>query len=349
MRILFWGTPAFSLPALRAILGEGHEVVGVVTQPDRPAGRGHALTSSPVKKLALDEALLVLQPERARGPEFVAEIRALEPDLSVVVAFGQILRREVIDAPRLGTINVHASLLPELRGAAPIQWSIIRGHEQTGVTIMRIVEALDAGPMIYQVPEPIGPEETARDLAVRVAELGAEALVEALALLEADAVHEEPQDDARATFAPRLTRDDAHIDFARSAAEVDRWIRGMDDVPGAWAQLGFMLTSDKIDFFGADRELTASFRPYLSRPTFERAQIFSWRAYMLVSLVARLPMSKQLPALKRMRRNANKLMMVMLQAHILHRLYVAEPPWALVQRQADNRRANAAPTRELVS
>ncbi|HEX9109355.1 MAG TPA: methionyl-tRNA formyltransferase [Longimicrobiales bacterium] len=238
MRILFWGTPAFSLPALRAVLGEGHEVVGVVTQPDRPAGRGHALTPPPVKKLAQEEALLVLQPERARGPDFVARIKELEPDLSVVVAFGQILRREVIDVPRLGTINVHASLLPELRGAAPIQWSIIRGHEQTGVTIMRIVEALDAGPMIYRVTEPIGPEETARDLAVRVAELGAEALVEALALLEAEAAHEEPQDDARATFAPRFTRDDAHIDFGLSAVEVDRWIRGLDDVPGAWAQLG---------------------------------------------------------------------------------------------------------------
>ncbi len=238
MRILFWGTPAFSLPALRAILGEGHEVVGVVTQPDRPAGRGHALTPSPVKRVAREEMIPVLQPERARGPQFLAELKALEPDLSVVVAFGQILRREVIDLPSLGTVNVHASLLPELRGAAPIQWSIIRGHEQTGVTIMRIVEALDAGPMIYQVTEPIGPEETARDLAVRLAELGAEALVEALALLEAGATHEQVQDDALASYAPRLTRDDAHVDFARPAVEVDRLIRGLDDMPGGWAHLG---------------------------------------------------------------------------------------------------------------
>jgi len=238
MRIVFWGTPAFSLPALRAILGEGHEVVGVVTQPDRPAGRGHALTPPPVKRLAREEMIPVLQPERAVGPRFLAELKALQPDLSVVVAFGQILRREIIDLPPLGTVNVHASLLPELRGAAPIQWSIMRGHEQTGVTIMRIVEQLDAGPTIYQVPEPIGPEETARDLAVRLAELGAEALVEALALLEAGAVHEQPQDDARATYAPRLTRDIAHVDFGCSALEVDRRIRGLDDVPGAWASLG---------------------------------------------------------------------------------------------------------------
>lgn len=238
MRILFWGTPAFALPALRAILGEGHEVVGVVTQPDRPAGRGHALTPPPVKKLAQEEMIPVLQPERARGPGFMAAVKALDPELSVVVAFGQILRREVIDLPPLGTINVHASLLPALRGAAPIQWSIMGGHEQTGVTIMRIVEQLDAGPMIYQVSEPIGPEETARDLAVRLAEIGSEALIEALALLEAGAAHEERQEDARATYAPRLTRDDAHVDFARSAVEIDRWIRGLDDVPGAWASLG---------------------------------------------------------------------------------------------------------------
>ncbi len=238
MRILFWGTPAFSLPALRAILGEGHEVVGVVTQPDRPAGRGHALTPPPVKRLAHEEMIPVLQPEKARGPQFLAELKALDPELSVVVAFGQILRREVIDLPPLGTVNVHASLLPELRGAAPIQWSIIRGHEQTGVTIMRIVEELDAGPMLYQVSEPIGPEETARDLAVRLAELGAEALIEALALLEGGAAPDRPQDDARATYAPRLTRDDAHVDFNCSAVEVDRRIRGLDDVPGAWASLG---------------------------------------------------------------------------------------------------------------
>jgi len=238
MRILFWGTPAFALPALRAILGEGYEVVGVVTQPDRPAGRGHALTPPPVKKLAQEEMLPVLQPEKARGPAFMAQVRALDPELSVVVAFGQILKREIIDLPRMGTINVHASLLPALRGAAPIQWSIMGGHEQTGVTIMRIVEQLDAGPMIYQVSEPIGPEEAARDLAVRLAEIGSEALVEALALLEAGAAREERQEDARATFAPRLTRDDAHVDFARGALEVDRWIRGLDDVPGAWARLG---------------------------------------------------------------------------------------------------------------
>ncbi len=238
MRIVFWGTPAFSIPALQAILGEGHDVVAVVTQPDRPAGRGHAVKPGPVKALAQAEGIPVLQPERARGPDFMAQLQALEPELSVVAAFGQILRREVIDLPRLGTINVHASLLPALRGAAPIQSAIIQGLDQTGVTIMRVIEALDAGPIIYQVPEPIGPEETARDLAGRLAEVGAEALIEALALLEAEATQEVAQDDSRATYAARIDRDDAHVDFARPAIHVDRLIRGLDDVPGAWASAG---------------------------------------------------------------------------------------------------------------
>jgi methionyl-tRNA formyltransferase len=238
VRVIFWGTPVFALPSLRAVLGEGHEVVGVVTQPDRPAGRGHARTPPPVKTLAQEEGLALLQPESARGDAFLAQLRALEPDISVVVAFGQILRPEVLELPQLGTINVHASLLPELRGAAPIQWSIMRGLEHTGVTVIRLVARLDAGPMIYQVAEPIGPEETARDLAVRLAEIGAEALVEALALLEAGAVHEEPQDESRASYAPRIGRDDAHIDFGLPAGDVDCRIRGLDDVPGAWARLG---------------------------------------------------------------------------------------------------------------
>src|SRR5690606_30408622 len=185
MKILFWGTPEFAVPSLRALLGEGHDVVGVVTQPDRPAGRGRVLQAPPIKVVARDEGLLVLQPERARGPEFLERIAALEPELSVVVAYGQILRREVLDAPALGSINVHASLLPELRGAAPINWAIIRGHERTGITIMRMVEEMDAGPVLLQVAEPIGPDETAADLTARLSEVGAAALVEALMLLEA--------------------------------------------------------------------------------------------------------------------------------------------------------------------
>jgi len=235
MRVLFWGTPDFAVPTLRALLGEGHDVVGVVTQPDRPAGRGRELRPSPVKVSALDEMLPVLQPERARGDAFIEEIRALEPEISVVVAYGQILPRAVLDVPELGSINVHASLLPELRGAAPINWAIKLGHEQTGVTIMRMVEKMDAGPIIHRVVEPIGVDETAGELWSRLSEIGAEALIEALALVEMSGITAMEQDDALATYAPRLTRETAHIDWRESAVNVGRHIRAMDAVPGAWS------------------------------------------------------------------------------------------------------------------
>lgn len=234
MRILFWGTPDFALPSLRALLGEGHEVVGVVTQPDRPAGRGRVLRASPVKELALEEGLPVLQPERPRGEDFERDVRRLAPELSVVVAYGQILRREILELPPRGSVNVHASLLPELRGAAPINWAIIRGHEETGVTIMRMVEEMDAGPILLQVREPIGPDETASELWSRLSEIGAEALVEALALMEAGELEPCEQEHERATYAPRLTHEDARIDWSRPAPEVARTIRGLDRVPGGW-------------------------------------------------------------------------------------------------------------------
>ncbi len=237
MRILFWGTPDFALPSLAALLGEGHDVVGVVTQPDRHRGRGRTLTAPPVKQFAENEMLPVLQPERARSADFVDVIRKLEPELSVVVAYGQILSREVLDVPSFGSVNVHASLLPALRGAAPVNWALIRGHRTTGITTMRMVEALDAGPILMQVEEPILPEETASDLTVRLSELGAETLIETLALMEAGALDARPQDDAAATYAPRIARDDARVDWARPAAAVADHVRGMDSVPGAWTLL----------------------------------------------------------------------------------------------------------------
>jgi len=235
VRILFWGTPDFAVPTLRALLGEGHELVGVVTQPDRPAGRGRLVRPSAVKRVAQEEGVPVLQPERARTDDFLAEIRELAPELSVVVAYGQILRREVLDVPALGSINVHASLLPALRGAAPISHAIMAGHEVTGITIMRMVEAMDAGPILHQVSEPIGEEETATELAARLSEIGAEALIEALAMIELGAAEPQPQDDARATFAPRLNRETAHVDWTGDAAAVARQLRAMDELPGAWA------------------------------------------------------------------------------------------------------------------
>ncbi|MFO7259848.1 MAG: methionyl-tRNA formyltransferase [bacterium] len=237
MRILFWGTPEFAIPSLRALLGEGHEVVGVVTQPDRPAGRGRTLHAPPVKTVAQAEGLLVLQPEKARGEEFRRQIAALRPEISVVVAYGQILKRDILDVPARGSINVHASLLPELRGAAPINWAIIRGHERTGVTVMRMVEEMDAGPILLQVEEPIGPDETASDLAARLSEVGAAALIEALVLLEAGELEEVEQDHGAATYAPRITRADARIDWSLDAVSVARWMRGLDEQPGAWTML----------------------------------------------------------------------------------------------------------------
>lgn len=237
MRVVFWGTPEFALPTLGALLGEGHDVVAVVTQPDRPRGRGRSLAPAPVKEFAEVESIPVLQPEKARTPAFVAELEALEPELNVVVAYGQILSRALLDAPERGSVNLHPSLLPELRGAAPINWAIIRGYDVTGVTTMRMNEELDAGPILRQVTEPILPGETATDLTVRLSEIGAEVMIETLALMEMGGLEERPQDDDAATYAPLIDRDEAHVDWAAPARDVADRIRGLDAVPGAWTLL----------------------------------------------------------------------------------------------------------------
>ena len=237
MKVLFWGTPEFAVPSLRALDDEGFRLVGVVTQPDRPAGRGRRTRPSAVKEVAGQLGLAVLCPERPSSAEFVDAIRECRPDVSVVAAYGHILKREVLDVPRLGSINVHASLLPELRGAAPVNWAIMRGHERTGVTIMRIVEAMDAGPIIHQVAEPILPDETASDLALRLSELGAEALIEALALMSAGKAQEVGQRHEDATYAPKIDRETARISWHRPSRDVALHVRGMDSVPGAWTLL----------------------------------------------------------------------------------------------------------------
>ncbi len=237
MKILFWGTPVFAVPSLRALGEEGHEVVGVVTQPDRPAGRGRELRASAVKQEALDESYPILEPESARDESFIEQIAGLGADLSVVVAYGQILSSEALTVPPMGSINLHASLLPSLRGAAPINWSIIRGDAVTGVTVMRMVEQMDAGPILFQTEEPIGVDETASDLGMRLSEVGAEALVEALMLLDAGVIEERDQDDSLATYAPKLNRAAARIDWDRGSISVSNFVRGMDAVPGAWSEL----------------------------------------------------------------------------------------------------------------
>lgn len=238
MRILFWGTPDFAVPPLRALLGEGHDVVGVVTQPDKPRGRSRTqLDPSPVKVVALEEGLPVLQPSRPRGEAFEHEMRALAPDISVVVAYGHILPKSVIDLPPQGTLNIHASLLPALRGAAPIQASILEGHDETGITIMQMVPALDAGDMLHVLRAPIGPETSYGELHDHLAELGAMGIVQALAMIEAGVSRSVSQDAAHATYAPKIHREMARLDFSRPAIEVSRVARAFDPRPGAFATL----------------------------------------------------------------------------------------------------------------
>jgi methionyl-tRNA formyltransferase len=248
MRVLFWGTPEFAAPPLRALLGEGFDVVGVVTQPDRPQGRSRStLVASPIKRIALEESLPVLQPERPRGDEFLDAARALAADISVVVAYGHILPRDVIDLPRLGTLNIHASLLPQWRGAAPIQAAIRAGQSETGVTIMRMVTRLDAGPILLQVPTPIAHDETYGELQLRLSELGALALIEALSLIDIGEMVEQPQDDAAATFAPKIEREDARIDWTGPSDAVGCHVRALDPKPGAFTTLA----GTEVKLFGA--------------------------------------------------------------------------------------------------
>jgi methionyl-tRNA formyltransferase len=230
LRVLFYGTPAFALPTLRILLAH-HEVVVVVTQPDRPAGRGQRVQASPVKELALAHGLPVLQPERVREPGWAERLRGFAPDVAVVIAFGQILPRPVLDVPGRGSINVHASLLPHYRGAAPIAWAIIRGEEETGITTFQMDEGMDTGPMLLRRAVAIEPEETAGELAGRLAEVGAHVLLETLAGLD----HLTPvaQDAGAATLAPRLRKADGVLDWARSAAELAARIRGLNPWPGA--------------------------------------------------------------------------------------------------------------------
>jgi methionyl-tRNA formyltransferase len=237
VRVLFWGTPEFATPPLRALLGEGFDVVGVVTQPDRPVGRSRSkVEPSPVKQVAIEESIPVLQPDKPRGDsEFLAAVKKLDADISIVVAYGNLLSKELIDLPRRGTLNIHASLLPAFRGAAPIPASILAGLTETGVTIMRMVPKLDAGPIVHQLTTPIADDETGGELTLRLSELGALALVEALALMEANAAREREQDEAQATYAGKISRDTTRIDWTLPATEVARRIRAFDPKPGAWA------------------------------------------------------------------------------------------------------------------
>jgi methionyl-tRNA formyltransferase len=230
------GSPAFAVPALEAV-AKRHEVALVVTQPDKPVGRGKRVTSPAVKIAAEALGIPVAQPRATRKPAFAETLREVEAEVGVVVAYGRILPRAVLDAFPHGCLNIHASLLPKYRGAAPIQWAIIRGEEETGVAIMRLDEGMDTGPVIAERRLPIAADDTAGDLAERLAPVGAELLVEVLAQVETGTAHERPQDHAVATYAPMLTKADGAIDWSQDARAVSARIRGVDPWPGAQTTL----------------------------------------------------------------------------------------------------------------
>ena len=236
-RILFMGTPEFAVQTLKCLVKSGYPVIGVVTQPDRPQGRGRAMAPSPVKILADDLGLTVFQPDRVRDPSFLETFWDLAPDLVIVAAFGQILPKEIILAPKLGCINIHPSLLPKYRGAAPINWALIRGEEKTGVSIMRMDEGVDSGAILLQEETPIGPSETFGMLHDRLAQMGAELLLIALAMLQANTLQPRPQDDRLATTAPRISREDGLIHWKNDHIKIVSLIRGLSPHPCAYTTI----------------------------------------------------------------------------------------------------------------
>jgi methionyl-tRNA formyltransferase len=237
MRVVFMGTPEFAVPSLDALARAGHEVAAVVAQPDRPAGRGQALRVPATKAWALARGVPVLQPEKVRDGRLAAELRALAPDVLCVAAYGRILGEDLLDLAPHGAVNVHGSLLPRHRGAAPIQWAIAGGDAETGVSIMQMDEGLDTGDVLLQRAVAIGPEDTAATLAPRLAALGGEALCEALALAAAGTLVPVRQDAARATLAPILSREDGRVDWRAPAARIAARLRGFQPWPGAWTTL----------------------------------------------------------------------------------------------------------------
>jgi len=235
------GTPDFAVPSLDALLKSGHRIEAVVTQPDRPRGRGKKLALPPVKIRAVEAGLTILQPEKIKTPEFITELRGLNPELIVVVAFGQLLSGEILAIPDYGCINVHASLLPEYRGAAPIHWAVINGETKTGVTIMQMDEGLDSGDMILSEEVPVDPEDTTGTVHDKLAKLGAQLLVEALDLIATGRARRIPQDHKKAGYAPLLTKEVEKIDWSKPSVEIFNRVRGLNPWPGAYT-----LLADKV-------------------------------------------------------------------------------------------------------
>ncbi|OAG27752.1 methionyl-tRNA formyltransferase [Thermodesulfatator autotrophicus] len=235
LRIVFMGTPAFAVPILKALLSREDEVIAVVTQPDKPAGRGKKLTPPPVKLVAQEAGVPVLQPVKIKSPDFLEKLRELSPDVIVVAAYGKILPKEVLEIPRFGCINVHASLLPKFRGAAPINWAIIAGEKETGITIMQMDEGMDTGDILLMEKIPILPQDTAGTLHDRLAQLGAKLINEALDKLKKGELVPQKQPEEGVSYAPILRKEDGLIDFNRPAKELTNLIRGLDPWPTAYA------------------------------------------------------------------------------------------------------------------
>ena len=237
LRIVFFGTPEFAVPSLRALLASRHAVVGVVTQPDRPRGRGQRVSHSPVKQAATEHHVPVLQPERLRDPAFIGAISEWAPDLGVVAAYGKLITDDLLTLPQHGMINVHASLLPKYRGAAPIHRAVIDGEPETGITIMRVVKTLDAGGMFAKSRRSIGPDETSAEVERDLAHLGAPLLMQVIEEIAAGTAHEEPQDAQLSTYAPRLRREEGLIDWVRPAQWLHNLVRGLYPWPHAYTFL----------------------------------------------------------------------------------------------------------------
>lgn len=238
MKIAFLGTPDFAVPSLRALVSAGHDVVGVFTQPDRPRDRGHKLQMSPTKEAALELGLKVYEFQRIRRAEGVAAMTELAPDLMVTAAFGQILSQKLLDIPRFGCINVHGSLLPKYRGPAPVQWAVINGEAETGITTMQTDAGIDTGDMLLQRTTGIDPEETAGELFERLAVLGAETLLETLDLLQVGKLVRVPQNHDEATHFPMLDKATGRIDWSKTPREIHNLVRGVSPWPGAWTMQG---------------------------------------------------------------------------------------------------------------
>ncbi len=260
VNIVFFGTPSFAVPALEALLNSEHSVVVVVTQPDRQRGRGQRLSASPIKEVALNSRLPVFQPTKLNDVDFLDELAELRPDLGVVVAYGQFLPNRLLQLPRLGTINIHASLLPKYRGAAPIQRALMAGETETGITIIKLIQKMDAGPMLQHEAIPVTHDDTTETVEPRLAKLGAGLLISCVNDFAQGNITQENQDESKATFAPRITKEDGQIQWTNSAEQIHNQIRGLHPWPHAYSYLNgtrhLILQSEVMSLFSSNHATT---------------------------------------------------------------------------------------------